>query len=75
VAILIAHLIRHRSDNPALTSAALAAITVVAVSSAFDFSAHFPALVLTAAAVVGCAGSGRPIRQSHETPYLERKAV
>ena len=53
------------AERPAvvLAPAAAAAVTVaLLVSMTFDFTAHFPALVLTAAAVVGCAVPVSPTR-------------
>jgi O-antigen ligase len=46
-----------------IPAAAAAAIAIMLVSSALDFTGHFPALVLTAAAVAGCAVPDRPARQ------------
>ncbi|MFL6162009.1 MAG: O-antigen ligase family protein [Jatrophihabitantaceae bacterium] len=48
--------------NRAVPAAAAAMITVLLVSSALDFTGHFPALVLTAAAVAGCAVPDLPAR-------------
>lgn len=42
---------------------AIAALVTVAVSALFDFTGHFPAIVLTAAALVGCAVPGSPARR------------
>ncbi|MEO6500599.1 MAG: O-antigen ligase family protein [Jatrophihabitantaceae bacterium] len=42
---------------------AIAALVMVAVSALFDFTGHFPAIVLTAAALVGCAVPGSPARR------------
>lgn len=42
---------------------AIAALVAVAVSALFDFTGHFPAIVLTAAALVGCAVPGSPARR------------
>ena len=45
-----------------ISVAAVAIGTALLVSMTVDFTGHFPALVLTAAAVVGCAAPVRPAR-------------
>ncbi|HTZ43166.1 MAG TPA: O-antigen ligase family protein [Jatrophihabitans sp.] len=49
-----------RSADRALPATALAVLVALLVSVSLDFTGHFPALVLTAAAVVGCAAPGLP---------------
>lgn len=48
----------------AVWAGACAGVLAVASSCLFDFTAHFPAITLTAAALVGCAGAGLPLRQN-----------
>jgi hypothetical protein len=50
------------ADGPAGTALAASVSTALLVSMALDFTGHFPVLVLTAAAVAGCAGPARPAR-------------
>jgi len=54
-------LVRHRPCRP-LTFAGAAVSTALLVSMTLDFTGHFPAIVLTAAAVVGCAVPVQPAR-------------
>jgi O-antigen ligase len=56
-------------------AAACAAVLTVATSSLFDFTAHFPAITLTAAALVGSAGSGFPLRQTQEISNNRKEEV
>lgn len=54
-------LVRHRPCRP-LTFAGAAVSIALLVSMTLDFTGHFPAIVLTAAAVVGCAVPVQPAR-------------
>ena len=63
---LIRLLHRHwpaRGADRQLPAAAAAALAAVLVSISLDFTGHFPVLVLTAAALAGCAAPVRPARQ------------
>ena len=46
---------RPRSAGGETSAAAIAGLAVLCTSAVFDFTWHFPAIVLTAAALVGCA--------------------
>jgi len=58
---------RPRSAGGEAAAAAIAGLAVLGTSALFDFTGHFPAIVLTAAALVGCAEPVRRLRDSSST--------
>ncbi|MEO6703764.1 MAG: O-antigen ligase family protein [Jatrophihabitantaceae bacterium] len=66
--LLVGRLIRQRpqpGSDRSVWAAAIAAVVAVAVSVLFDFTGHFPAIPLTAAALAGCAGSVHRLSNSN----------
>ncbi|HST47491.1 O-antigen ligase family protein [Jatrophihabitans sp.] len=58
---------RPRSAGGEAAAAAIAGLAVLCTSALFDFTGHFPAIVLTAAALVGCAEPAFRPRDSSPT--------
>jgi O-antigen ligase len=54
---------------------AVAAVLSTAISALFDFTGHFPAITLTVAALVGCAGAARTRHLGPESAVQQGKSL